>query len=66
MALKKKFDALNFMNHKAEALEIATEWYCLWNTKCTDPPALDAAFALIESCLQNNKFDDAVTYASTL
>ena len=65
-ALKKKFDALNFTNQKKDALECAREWYCLWNTKCTDPPALDAAFALIESCLHNHEFDDAVLYASTL
>ena len=37
-----------------------------WNNKCTDPPALDAAFALIESCLHNNAFDDAVFYAGSL
>ena len=65
-AMKKKFDALNFTNRKREALECAREWYCLWNTKCTDRPALDAAFALIESCLHNNEFSDAVLYASTL
>ena len=65
-ALSMKCTALGFLGQYREQLECAKEWYCLWNTKPTDLPAIDAAFALIESCIQNNKYDDAVLYASTL
>ena len=41
-------------------------WYCLWNTKPTDTGAIDAAFTLIDSCIHNNEYADAVLYASTL
>ena len=65
-ALSMKCTALGFLGQYREQLECAKEWYCLWNTKPTDLPAIDAAFALIQSCIQNNKYDDAVLYASTL
>ena len=65
-AMCEKFTALNMMGKKREALECAKEWYCLWLTKHTDAGAIIASFAVIESCLQNNEFDDASLYAHTL
>ena len=53
------------MDRNKEALECAKEWYCLWLTKHTHPPAIDAAFALIESCVHNGEYDDARLYAHT-
>ena len=64
-ALNLKFHALNFMDQNKEALECAKEWYCLWLTKHTHPPAIRAAFALIESCLHNGEYSDARLYALT-
>ena len=64
-ALKMKHNALNFMGRHREALETAKEWYCLYLTKHTHPPAIIAAFALIESCLHNREFADASLYALT-
>ena len=65
-ALSRKCTALDFMGQYREHLECAKEWYCLWNTKPTDMGAICAAFALIQSCMQNNEFVDAHLYASTL
>ena len=65
-ALSYKCDALGFLGRNREQWECAKEWYCLWNMKPTDVGAIDAAFALIESCIQNNEFADAHLYASTL
>ena len=65
-SLSYKCNALDFLSRYKEQLECAKEWYCLWNTKPTDPPALEAAFALIGSCIRNGEFADAVLYASTL
>ena len=65
-ALGYKCNALDFLSRYKEQLECAKEWYCLWNTKPTDPPALEAAFGLIGSCIRNGEFADAVLYASTL
>ena len=53
------------MGRHREALECAKEWYCLYLTKHTHPPAIIAAFALIESCLHNREFADASLYALT-
>ena len=64
-ALKFKFNALNLLDHNREALECAKEWYCLHLTKHTHPPAIVAGFALIESCMHNKEFADAVLYART-
>ena len=63
-ALRMKFNALNSMGRHREALECAKEWYCQWLTKHTHPPAIRAAFALIESCIHNKEFFDAVLYAA--
>ena len=65
-ALRCKYDALlSFCRHK-EALECAKEWYCLWPTKHTHPPAIEASFAVIQSCILNKEFFDAALYARTL
>ena len=65
-ALTYKCTALGFLNQNREQLECAKEWYCLWNTKPTDMGAICAAFALIQSCIQNKEYADAYLYASTL
>ena len=62
-ALTLKFDAFSRMGRNREALECAQERYCLYQTKHTHPPAINASFALIESCIHNNEFVDAVLYA---
>ena len=53
------------MGKLKEALESAKERYCLYLTKHTHPPAIIASFALIESCIHNKEFFDAVLYART-
>ena len=60
-----KFNALNFMGRSREALECAQERYCLYLREHTHPPAIDASFDLIESCLHNKEFVDAEVYART-
>ena len=65
-ALEFKCSALGFLGKYREQLECAKEWYCLWNTKPTDVGAIDAAFFLIQSCMNNKEFADAHLYASTL
>jgi len=64
-ALRCKFNALNFMDRNREALECAKEQYCLYLTCHTHPPAINASFDLIESCLHNKEFEDAELYART-
>ena len=59
-ALSLKCTALGFLGRYREQLECAKEWYCLWNTKPTDMGAINAACALIESCIANNEYEDAV------
>ena len=66
LALSWKCVSFGFLGRYREQLECAKVWYCLWNTKPTDPPAITAAFALIQSCIDNGDFADAVLYASTL
>ena len=65
-ALSYRCTALCFLGQYREQLECAKEWYCLWNTKPTDVGAIDAAFALIGSSIQNKEYADAHLYASTL
>ena len=65
-ALDIKVTALGFLGRHREQMDCAKKWYTLWNTKPTDMGAIRAAFALIESCIQNNEFEDAKLYASTL
>ena len=64
-AMNIKYIALNFMGRDREALECAKEWYCLHLTKHTHPPAIKAGFALIESCMRNGEYFDALLYART-
>ena len=65
-ALSCKCVALDNLGQYREEMECAKEWYCLWNTKPTDVGAIEAAFALIQSCMTNKEFVDAHLYASTL
>ena len=64
-ALRMKFTSLNLLSRDREALECAKEWYCMYLTNHTHPPAIKAGFALIESCIHNKEFFDAVVYART-
>ena len=64
-ALRCKFNSLNFMGRYRESLECAQERYCLYLTSHTHPPAINASFWLIESCIHNNEFVDAELYART-
>ena len=64
-AMSTKFYALNATGQHRVAFECAKEWYCLWLTKHTHPPAIRAAFALIESCINNGEYSDARLYAHT-
>ena len=64
-ALSHKFSALNMMGRDREALECAQERYCLYLTSHTFPPAINASFWLIESCLHNKEYEDAALYART-
>ena len=64
-ALSNKFNALNFMGRHREALECAKELYCLYLTSHTHPPAIRASFALIQSCIHNEEFEDAALCART-
>ena len=66
MALSFKYNALIMMARDREALECAKEWYCLYPTNHTHPPAIEASFAVIQSCIFNKEFFDAALYARTL
>ena len=65
-ALRVKWNALLNTGRHREALECAKEWYLLWPTKHTHPPAIKASFCLIESCILNKEYFDALLYARTL
>ena len=64
-ALLYKFNALNFTGQHRKALESAQERYCLYLTSHTHPPAIEASFSLIESCIHNEEYEDATLYART-
>ena len=64
-ALRLKLNALNFMDRNRESLECAQERYCLYPTSHTHPPAINASFDLIESCIFNKEYEDAELYART-
>jgi len=64
-ALRCKFSALNLMGRNRDALECAKERYCMYLTCHTHPPAIDASFYLIESCIHNKEYEDAELYART-
>ena len=65
-AMRIQFIANKCMGKKKEALQCAEEWHCLWHHTPEHPLAVQAAFALIEICMQNNKYLDAERYAHTL
>ena len=59
-----KFDALNFMGRYREAKECAEERYTLWAmNQMRNPGSIYASFALIDSCLHNQEWEDAEHYA---
>ena len=65
-ALSCKHEALSYMGQHKEALECAKECYCMYLNTHTHPPAVYASFALIESCMHNREFFDAVLYLSLI
>ena len=65
-ALQLKYNVLCFMARHKEALECAKEWYCMYPTNHTHPPAINASFAVIQSCMHNKEYFDAALYARTL
>ena len=64
-ALIEKFAALNMMDQRRESQKCAEERYCMYLTKHTHPPAIDASFCLIESCIRNEEYFDAELHART-
>ena len=63
-ALGCKYNALNFMDRNREAMECAKECYTLWAmNQMRNPGSINAAFALIQSCLHNGEYEDAECYA---
>ena len=64
-ALRLKFNSLNMMDRNREALVCAQERYCLYLTQHTHPPAIEASFDLIESCIHNKEYEEASLYART-
>ena len=65
-ALTIRYDALNFMSKDLEALECAKQRYTLWATfQIRNPKMLVAAFALIESLVNNREFAEAEMISRT-
>ena len=63
-ALLMKFDALQFLGRDREAMECAEERYTLWAMNhMRNPGSIHAALQLIQSCLHNDKYEDAEHYA---
>ena len=63
-ALGCKYDALSLMERYKEAKECAEERYTLWAMNhMRHPGSMEAALALIQSCLHNDEFEDAEHYA---
>ena len=65
-ALALKCNALNMIGHYREGLEAAKERYCLYLTCHTHPPAIYASFEVIQCCIHNKEYADAILYARTL
>ena len=62
-ALGRKFNALNFTNRNSKAMECAEERYTLWAMNhLRNPNSIRAALGMIESCLHNREYEDAVRY----
>ena len=65
-AFRCKFDALQRLDRQREALECVKENYTLWAMNhMRNPKMFGAAFGLIQSCLHNDEFEDALLYAHT-
>ena len=65
-AFTAKFNTLMDLGRQREALECAKERYTLWAMHhMRNPKMFDAAFSLIQSCLQNKELEDASLYAHT-
>ena len=63
-ALSIKFDALQFLGRHSEVLECIKECYTLWAMNhMRNPGSMRAASALIQSCLNNEEYEDAERYA---
>ena len=63
-ALTCKFNALQFLDRDREALECIKECYTLWAMNhLRNPGSMNAALALIQSCIHNKEFEDAERYA---
>ena len=63
-ALSMKFDALGYMARHKDGMECAEECYTLWAMNhMRNPGSIHAALHLIQSCLQNGKYEDAEHYA---
>ena len=63
-ALACKYNALNFMGRNRDAKDCAEERYTLWAmNQMRNPGSINAAFALIQSCIHNGEFEDAEHYA---
>ena len=61
-----KFTALQRLNRQREALECAKERYTLWAMNhIRNPGMFRAAFGLIQSCIHNKEYEDALLYAHT-
>ena len=59
-----KFNALKFLGRYKEAMECAEERYTLWAmNQMRNPGSTNAAFALIDSCIHNEEYEDAERYA---
>ena len=66
-AMSFQFDALNFMGRCKESLECATERYNLWaETNMRDAGMIEAAFALVQSLINNKDFAQAHLIAGTI
>ena len=65
-AMTFKYNALNLMNRQKEALECAQERYSLWAAGyMRNSGMLYAAFALIDSLLNNHEYEQAALIAAT-
>ena len=63
-ALSCKFNALQHLDRKREALECIKECYTLWAMNhLRNPGCMRAALGLIQSCIHNKEFEDAELYA---
>ena len=63
-ALRCQFDALGRLGRHREALECIKECYTLWAMNhLRNPGSMNAAIALIQSCIHNKEYEDAERYA---